>query len=110
MAFLQILRAGLHSLFNQVYDRTVVCISPTSLVASFSPRHKRIGINDRSNGTSCTVLSIMESFSHEEKWAIVDGLLFLAHYSAHFKVCGTAVFVADGNGGNGAASDANKKD
>ncbi|MCI6074791.1 MAG: hypothetical protein SO096_05280 [Prevotella sp.] len=52
----------------------------------------------------------MESFSHEEKWAIVDGLLFLAHYSAHFKVCGTAVFVADGNGGNGAASDANKKD
>ncbi|MCI6102911.1 MAG: hypothetical protein MR709_07645 [Bacteroidales bacterium] len=36
--------------------------------------------------------------------------LFLAHYSAHFKVCGTAVFVADGNGGNGAASDANKKD
>ena len=53
----------------------------------------------------------MESFSYEEKWAIVDGLLiYLAHYSAHFKVCGTAVFVADGNGGNGAASDANKKD
>ncbi len=53
----------------------------------------------------------MESFSYEKKWAIVDGLLiYLAHYSAQFKVCGTAVFVADGNDGNGAASDANKKD
>ena len=88
-----------------------VSISSHFLNLIFRTDHKRIGINDRSNGTSSTVLSIMESFSYEEKWAIVDGLLiYLAHYSAHFKVCGTAVFVADGNGGNGAASDANKKD
>ena len=91
--------------------REKVGTRPIRLDLIFRTDHKRIGINDRSNGTSSTVLSIMESFSYEEKWAIVDGLLiYLAHYSAHFKVCGTAVFVADGNGGNGAASDANKKD